>query len=111
MTELRNELTFEEVPQDLVVELHEAFGNVIFELGSDINEDTRSLKLNYTHQINDELITETTVMNPETFKPNMVPCNGYANQTYIIRADAADDGVIVRRILESGVIIKEAETP
>ena len=106
--DLREELTLDEIPQGVIDELKEHFAKVTFELDSDIDAETRSLKSNYTHQINDELMTETVVCDPDSFKPLMVPCNGYLNQTYILRVnETPDNGILVRRVLEAGVLVKE----
>ena len=107
--ELRNELSMDEIPQGVIDEIKEHFKNVSFALESNIDTDTQSLRCGYTHQLNDTLITEMATMDPETFQKVMVPCHGYHNQTYIVRLNKTEDGTIVRRVVESGIVVKPAE--
>lgn len=106
--ELRNELAPNEVPQGLIDELEAHFRSVTFDLDSNINTETRSMKSGYYRKISDEHITETTVLCPETFKPKVIPADGYPHQSYIVRVNVDDDtNLIVRRVLEAGIVIRK----
>jgi len=95
-----------EVPHGIINELKANYSKVEFDLDSEIDEGTRSLKCCYMRQIDDAVISEWTVTDPETMKLVTIDVDGYRHQTYIVRVNEVDDGVIVKRVLESGIIVK-----
>ena len=83
------------IPQEVIDEIHSNFKNVIFEIGSYITPITRTFMTNYTN--NDEIV-QTKMMN-EDF--DMVDTKAKASTKYKIRGDVvSEDGetFVVRRI-------------
>lgn len=94
--ELNNELELHEVPVELTDELKQHFKNVKFELDTDINSETQTLKCNFTNHPNPDLV-ERQALDPKTFTP--ILAKGYIKDHYLVRINEVDNGVIVRRVL------------
>jgi len=96
--EYSNEI--KEVPAGIVNELNMHFDEVIFDLESDVTEETVTRKLHYV-EIGENVET-SSVMDPLTFKLREV--TGRPTHTFMVRYDESGDQCIVRRILHAGTV-------
>lgn len=101
-----SELTLEEIPEGLLSELKEHFVddlnmNFTIDLEGDIDSDTVSMKATYVKSVGDEEV-EMPALRPETMET--VTIKGYPHMTYIIRVNETDNGVVLKRVLEAGIV-------
>ena len=98
---MNNELSVNEIPQGVLDELTTTFGEFTLALDSDINKETKTLKVDYVETANDEPV-EMTALDPVTFKPTKFMA--IPQQTFMVRININDNDVIVRRVLDSGLV-------
>lgn len=92
-------LTREEIPQGVIDDLEEHFGEVSFELDSDSDNETRSLKSNYFDK--GTKLEEGVVCEPETFKA--MKAMGYQGTSYLVRINEIESGCIVRKVITMSI--------
>ncbi|RLC08514.1 MAG: hypothetical protein DRI24_23240, partial [Deltaproteobacteria bacterium] len=85
---MQQDLTKEEIPQEVIDELTEHYGAVSFDLDGDINDKTTSLKSKFC--ITETEMTTCKICDAETFKP--VLAEGYTGLSFLVRVNKTDNG-------------------
>ena len=93
-----DELSLDEIPKEILDELHKMYNKVSFELGSGFNETTQTFKAQYQRTLFDGKPQKTFMCDPDTFEPIGVIAE--ILERYIIRGDIIDNSsIIVRRVM------------
>ena len=93
------------VPKGIIDELKAQHHNVVFDLDSDVTENTKSYKVHYKET--SDLIETAQVMDPLTFKTSEK--TGYPTKCYMVRIDLTKESCIVRRVLFAGSVLLPEE--
>jgi len=88
-------LVSEEIPQGVIEDLNKHFNNIEFDLSSDIDNETKSMKSNYCDKSKN--LENGVVMDLETFAPVMY--EGYHGTSYLVRLNKTDKGCKIKQVI------------
>ncbi len=89
-------LTNEEIPEEVIAELRDQFGNVSIDLDKGIDVHTKSMKSRFVTK--DTEIKQGFLHDMDTFQPMVA--EGNHGQSYLVRANKTNDGISLRQVIK-----------